>query len=71
MLTSLSWSQRCSCGLERPQYVLAGSTLEGAVAAVALGAVGDPVLGTLAVADEVEHHLHLLVEAQRPDLDAL
>ena len=34
-------------------------------------AVGNSALGALALADEVEHHLHLLGEAQWLDLDGL
>jgi len=52
-------------------YVLAGSTLVGAVAVVTLLAVALAALGALALADEVEHHLHLLGEAQGFDLDGL
>jgi len=50
---------------------LAGAALEGAVALVAHVAVGRPLGGALAVADEVQDDLHLLVEAQGFDLDDL
>lgn len=46
------------------EYLLAGSTLEGPVALVALLTVGLSLCGALTVADEVQNYLHLLSEAQ-------
>lgn len=50
-------------------HSLAGSTLKGAVALGTFLAVALSVDGALAVADEVEDHLHLLGEAQGFDLN--
>lgn len=53
------------------ENLLAGSTLEGPVALVALLTVGLSFCGTLAVADEVQNYLHLLCEAQRFNFNGL
>ena len=53
------------------QNSLAGSALVGAVAEVAVFAVGDAAGAAAAVTDEVQRDLHLLVEAQRLDLNGL
>lgn len=45
-------------------FLLAGSTLEGSVAVVALLTVGFSFCGARTVADEVQNYLHLLSEAQ-------
>lgn len=46
------------------EYLLAGSTLEGPVALVALLTVGLSICGALTVADEFQNYLHLLIEGQ-------
>lgn len=53
------------------EYLLAGSTLEGPVALVALLTVVLSFCGALAVADEVQNYLHLLSEAQWFDFNGL
>lgn len=51
--------------------LLAGSTLEGPIAFMALLAFGLSFFGTLTVADEVQNYLHLFSEAQRSDCKGL
>lgn len=53
------------------EYLLAGSTLEGPVAVVALLTVVLAVFGALTVTDEVQNYLHLLSEAQRFNFNGL
>lgn len=57
--------------LSPASYLLAGSTLEGAVAFVALVTVLFSRCGALAVTDEVESYFHLFCEAQQFDFNDL
>lgn len=50
---------------------LAGPTLQGPMSPITHGAVGNSRCSALTVANEVEDHHHLLVEAQRFDRDGL
>lgn len=53
------------------EFLLAGSTLEGPVAAVALDTPHLSLTGTLTVANEVQNYFHLLREAQWFDFNGL
>lgn len=53
------------------EFLLAGSTLEGPVAIVALDTVRLSFSGTLTVANEVQNYFHLLRKAQWFDFNGL
>lgn len=58
-------------GLMMSEFLLAGATLKGPIALVALFTLRLSTFRTLTVTNEVENHLHLLCEAQRFDFDGL
>lgn len=53
------------------EFLLAGSTLEGPVAIVALDTFRLSFTGTLTIANEVQNYFHLLCEAQWFDFNGL
>lgn len=53
------------------EFLLAGSTLEGSVAVVALDTFHLSFTGTLTVANEVQNYFHLLCESQWFDFNGL